>query len=138
MHNSQMQLLHDWLARKAGGRSYRLRVPVRVTETFRKYTGPRYIFGQVTLSAVPASEFGYSSQVDWPVGESAQLYEDSILEGILDVILAQRATTVLGIAVTLEEVAWDQVESCAYGYRMAAQQAMHQILGAGGSESESK
>jgi len=86
-----MQLLHDWLDRKIRARRRRLRVPARAMEVFRRHTGPRCLFGQVTLSAVPANEFSYSSRVAWPAGEQVQLYEDCVLEGILDVIIVQRS-----------------------------------------------
>lgn len=129
-----MQQLYDWLDRKIRARRFRLRAPTRATETFRRCTGPRFLFGQVTLSAVPANEFSYSSRATWPVGEQVRLYEDCVLEGILDVIIVQGHEPVLGVAVTLEEIAWHEVESCALAYRMAAQQAMQQILGAGGFE----
>jgi hypothetical protein len=92
------------------------------------------LFGQVTLSAVPADEFSYSSRVAWLAGELVQLYKDCVLEGILDVIIVQRTEPVLGIAVTLEEIAWHEVDSCAFAYRMAAQQAMQQIFRAGSCE----
>src|SRR4051794_4666318 len=101
-----MKQLHDWLERKIRARRFRLRVPSRATETFRRHTGPRCLFGQVTLSAVPAVEFSYSSRVSWPAREQVQLYEDCVLEGILDVVIVQRNEPVLGIAVTLEEIAW--------------------------------
>ena len=77
-----MKQLHDWLERKIRARRFRLRVPARATEIFRRHTGPRYLFGQVTLSAVLANEFGYLSRVTWPAGEQIQLYEDCVLEGI--------------------------------------------------------
>ncbi|HXT10655.1 MAG TPA: hypothetical protein VN873_03765 [Candidatus Angelobacter sp.] len=126
--------LHDWLDCKIRSHRYRLRVPARAAETFRRHTGPRYVFGQVTLSAVPAEGLGYSSRVTWPAGEQVQLYEDCVLEGILDAIILQPIEPVLGIAVTLEEIAWHEVDSCAGAYHMAAQQAMQQILSAGGRE----
>ena len=129
-----MQQLYDWLDRKIRGRRFRLREPAHATETFQRITGPRCLFGQVTLSAVPANEFSYSSRVSWPAGEQVQLYEDSVLEGILDVIIVQRPEPVLGISVTLEQIKWHEVDSCALAYRMAAQQAIQQILSAGGFE----
>jgi hypothetical protein len=129
-----MKQLHDWFDRKISARRRRLRVPASATDTFRRNVGPRSLFGQVTLSAVPASEFSYSSRVTWPAGEQVQIYEDCVLDGILDVLLVQQAEPVLGIAVTLEEIAWHEIESCAFGYRMAAQQTMKLVLGAGGCE----
>ena len=78
-----MNQLHDWLDRKIKARRRRLRVSASATDTFRRHVGPRNLFGQVTLSAVPASEFSYVSRVTWPVGEQVQLYEDCVLDGIL-------------------------------------------------------
>jgi translation elongation factor EF-G len=62
------------------------------------------------------------------------MYEDCVLEGILDVLIVQRSEPVLGVQVTLEKITWHEVDSCALAYRMAAQQAMQQVLGAGGFE----
>ena len=129
-----MKQLQDWLDRKIGARRRRLRVPASATDSFHRHTGPRTLFGQVTLSAIPATEFSYSSRVTWPAGEQVQLYEDCVLDGILEVLIVQQAEPVLGVAVPLEEIAWHEVDSCALAYRMAAQQTMKLVLGAGGNE----
>jgi hypothetical protein len=129
-----MNQLHDWLERKIKARRRRLRMPASATDTFCRPVGPRGLFGQVTLSAIPASEFSYTSRVTWPVDEQVQLYEDCVLDGILDALIAQQPDPVLGIAVTLEKIAWHEIDSCALAYRMAAQQTMKLVLGAGGCE----
>lgn len=56
------------------------------------------------------------------------------MDGILEVLIVQQAEPVLGVAVPLEEIAWHEVDSCALAYRMAAQQTMKLVLGAGGNE----
>jgi hypothetical protein len=86
------------------------------------------LFGQLTLSAVPATEFTYTSRVTWPVGEHVQLYEDCVLDGILDILMVQHEPPVLGMAITLEEISWHEVDSCALAYGMAARQAIERIL----------
>jgi hypothetical protein len=129
-----MKQLNEWFERKLRARRYRLRTNARAMETWSRCTGPRNLFGQVTLSATPADEFSYFSRVSWPDKEQFQMYEDCVLDGILNAILIQRTDPVLGVAVTLEEIAWNEIESCALAYGMAAQQAMNKVLSAGGSE----
>jgi hypothetical protein len=123
-----MQQLHDWLERKLRAPQRRLREPMKATEEFRRHTGPRCLFGKVTLSATPAAEFSYMSRVRWPAGEQAQLFEDCVLDGILDVLVIEQTYPVLGVAVALEKMDWHEVDSCALGYGMAARQAMRRII----------
>ena len=123
-----MQHLYNWLERKIRGERRRLLQPARAVSEFRRHTGGRTVFGHVTLSATPATEFSYTSRVTWPAGERVQLYEDCVLDGILDVIIVQHTFPVLGLAVTLEEISWHEIDSCALGYGMAARQAIERIL----------
>ena len=95
---SDMQQLHDWLERKLRAPLRRLREPMKATEEFRPHTGPRYLFGKVTLSATPAAVFGYTSHVRWPTAEQTQLFEDCVLDGILDVLVIEQTYAVLGVA----------------------------------------
>ncbi len=123
-----MQHLYDWVDRKIRARRRRLRGSSRATGEFRRHTGGRTLFGQLTLSAIPATEFTYTSRVTWPVGEQVQLYEDCVLDGILDILMVQHEPPVLGMAITLEEISWHEVDSCALAYGMAARQAIERIL----------
>jgi len=122
-----MQHLYDWVDRKIRARRRRLRESARATGEFRRHTGGRTLFGKLTLSAVPAMEFTYTSRVTWPVGEHVQLYEDCVLDGILDILMVQHEP-ILGLVVTLEEISWHEVDSCALAYGMAARQAIERIL----------
>ncbi len=61
-----MKQIHDWLEHKLSGNYTYLKETVTVTHTYHKHTGPRYIYGQVTLVAEPAEEFSFTSQVTWP------------------------------------------------------------------------
>jgi len=123
-----MQQLYDWLDRKLRTRRRRLCELARATGEFRRHVGGRILFGQVTLSAVPAHEFLYASRVTWPICEHVQLYEDCVLDGILDVLMVQHTYPVLAVAVTLEEIVWHEVDFCALAYGMAARQAIEHIL----------
>lgn len=127
--------LYDWLERKLRAPQRRLREPAQVTEEFRRHTGPRILFGQLTLSAMPAAEFSYTSRISWPAPEQAQIFEDCVLEGILDVLVIDQPNPVFGVAITLERIAWHEVDSCALAYRMAAQQAMRRIIAPEGWDS---
>src|SRR5690242_1218971 len=98
-------LLHGWLERtiqrvEETSLFAQLREATQVTERFYRNTGPKGVFGQVTLSAVPAAEFSYISRVIWPDSRT-QLYEDYVMDGILDVLLTEWMQPILGVAVTL-------------------------------------
>lgn len=124
---SVMQYLYDWVNRKIQARRRRLREAARASGEFRRHTGGRTVFGQLTLSAVPAAEFSYVSRVIWPSGEQAQIYEDCVVDGILDILMVNYEP-VLGMTVTLEEFQWEDIASCPLAYGMAAREAMEKIL----------
>ena len=117
------------IERKLRAPQRRLREAARATGEFCRHTGPRHLFGQLTLSAIPATEFSYTSRVTWPPGEHLQLYEDCVLDGILDVLVIERTYPVFGVAVTLEQMGWHEVDSSALAYGMAARQAVRRIIG---------
>ena len=119
-------ILYGWLERKLQAARL-LREAARATGRFSRQMGGQGVFGQVTLSAVPAAEFSYTSRVIWP-DEQTQIYEDCVLDGILDVLLNEWMHPILGVAVTLEEISWHVVDSDAVGCRMAAREAMLRII----------
>ena len=120
--------LQSWFARKASGMPYRIKRSATVIERVHKSVGPRSIYGEVTLSAAPATDFSYMSAVRWPTGEQVSLYEDCVLDGILDTLFTHRHNPILGLSVTLDSIGWHDIDSCAIGYYQAARQAMLRIL----------
>jgi hypothetical protein len=129
-----MQAVYSWLERKLRAPRYRLREPFRASETYHGRIGLEEVFGQVTLSAKPARQFSFSSKVTWPVGEQYQAYEQSVLDGVLDVLLLEQTYPVVGVSVTLEEVVWNDLDSSALAYGLAARLAMRHILTPNGEE----
>jgi hypothetical protein len=88
------------------------------------------MYGKVVLSAKPAASFSFRSVASWP-NES---YENAVLRGILDILLAADFNSVLGVEFVLEEIDWHEVDSCEFGYYQAARMATEGILKNGGIE----
>ncbi|MCP4538679.1 MAG: hypothetical protein GY832_16210 [Chloroflexi bacterium] len=120
-----MKYLEQWFSRKTA-RSYAyLSEPATVKYTHHVHTGPRYIYGEVTLSASPAESFSFVSPVDWP--ENCN-YNDYVLDGILDVLMMVDFMPLLGVAFELETIGWHNVDSVPVGYYFAAKEATRRIL----------
>ena len=88
---------------------------VEIALRFSRYVGPRFIAGSVVLHFSTASSFSFTSEVQWP----ADNYEMAVREGVEDV-LRRRLTGADSVAVVLKSIEWDDVASCALGFRQAA------------------
>ena len=117
-------LLQQWLQRKLTGKLMYLSTPVTVSHTYHVTTGPRYIFGKVTLAASPAETFAFSSEVSWPDRQN----DDLVLDGILDVLLSQRHEPILGATFVLTAIGWHDVDSVPIGYYFASREATKRMI----------
>lgn len=122
-------LFYSWLERKLDRHFLVLGTPRTITEKYNRHTGPRFIYGELTLSAIPAPTFGFSSKVTWPSDEDN--YDVCVLEGIIDTLLCAGAPYILGATFVLEQIKWHEVDSCGNGYYHAARQATEKIIGKG-------
>ncbi len=114
-----------WIARKFSRYPMRLREMASATSCFQLHTGPRCIFGEVTISAIPFKAFSFASCVVWPAGGN---YEECVLDGILDVLVSADFHPVWGVKFTLEKIGWHPVDSVPMGYYFAARDATRKIL----------
>ncbi len=119
--------LQKWFQWKSTRRFWYLKKPASATETFHVHTGPRFIFGQVTLVATPAEAFLFKSDVTWP--ERPDLHDDLVLYGILDILLSAAHEPILGVAVVLTAFGWHEIDSVPLGYYFAAKEATRTLIG---------
>ena len=119
-----MDELQQWIERKRARRYAYLAQPITLTHIYRFHTGPRYIYGALTLAAQPADTFVFRSLVRWP----DDTYDSSVLDGVLDVLVAFDMHPLLGATFVLQAIEWHDVESAAVGYYRAAKEATRQIL----------
>ena len=121
-----MKELEYWLDWKMS-RTFSLKTPVTATGEY-KLVGCYTPFGRVVLSAKPASSFSFRSVATWP----SESYENEVLRGILDILLASDYNPVMGVEFVLEAIEWHEVDSCGQGYYQAARKATEEILKEGG------
>ena len=128
--NQHSPELQRWMARKFSRRQMHLRELASVTSTFRGHNGSRPVFGEVMLSAAPSKTFSFASCVTWPAGGN---YEECVLDGILDVLVASDFHPICGVRFTLENIGWNE-DSVPMGYYFAAREAARKILRLDGDE----
>jgi len=122
-----MQIIDDWLRRKLGDFCM-LRHPATVTHEWKRITG-RLLCAGVTLSATPANDFSFVSHVQWPVTASGR-YEQCVVDGILDALLAPRGhrSAALGVTVILEQIVWHEEGAVPLAFYMAAREATQKLV----------
>ncbi|MBC7933479.1 MAG: hypothetical protein H7Z38_23200 [Rubrivivax sp.] len=123
-----MKELEYWLEWKTS-RKFSLKEPVTVTGEYKR-AACHGMYGKVVLSAKPAASFSFRPVAIWP----SESYENAVLRGILDILLASDFNSVLGAEFVLEEIDWHEVDSCEFGYYQAARTATEEIIKNGGIE----
>ena len=122
-----LSVFDAWLARKLNRRRGTLRAAKTVEEKFSRIYGPKADFAWVMMTGEPSGEFGFRSLAAWP--EDPAEYEDDVLDGILDELLASGAgMTVLNARFTLEEIKWHPVDGNRHAFYRAARAATQAIL----------
>jgi hypothetical protein len=119
--------LQKWFEWKSTQGFYYLDKPATATETYHVHTGPRIIFGQVTLVATPAEAFSFRSEVTWP--DRPDLHNDFVLYGVLDRLLCSTYRPILGVAVILTAFGWHEIDSVPIGYYYAARGTTRTLIG---------
>jgi hypothetical protein len=93
-------------------------------EEFKRVTGPRTIYGSVSITVEPNSKFEFISSADWPV----ENYEEAVLEAILDVFLTESFEPLLGIKVILNSIQWHNIDSSYLGYYLASKKVAEKVM----------
>jgi hypothetical protein len=122
--NQNSPEVQRWLARKFSRRQMHLRETISVTSSYRGHNGVRPVFGEVTLSAAPCKTFAFASCVTWPVNG---IYEECVLDGIMDVLVSADFHPICGVRFTLENIGWDK-DSVPVGYYFAARDAARKTV----------
>lgn len=88
---------------------------VEIAFRFSRHVGPRFIAGSVVLHFSSAASFSFTSEVQWPEDN----YDTAVREGVEDVLRRRLAGTD-SATVVLKSIEWDEVASCADGFKRAA------------------
>src|SRR5688572_32787 len=115
-----------WIHEKVSRRVWCLRAPVIVSRDHKRPLGARGQFAGVVLAARPAKRFDFVSRVVWPDRDN---YESAVREAALDVLLCSGSYNATGVALSLEEIRWHDIDSCAVAFYHAARSAVSEIAG---------
>lgn len=81
-----MKAIDRWIERKLHEQHPSIKEAVTIAEEYKKVTGGRSLYAQITLSAIPSPSFSFQSKAHWP----RESYDEDVIIGILDVLLATR------------------------------------------------
>ncbi len=98
--------------------------------THKRPLGPRGEFASITLRIEPAESFAFESTVAWPENEIALNYNESVLDGVIDELLARDVGPyVTRLRVTALSIEWHPIDSCQRAFYFAARGAIRRGLG---------
>jgi hypothetical protein len=116
----------DWFARKMARTTCAIREPRTVEEKFHRFLSARDDFAQILLRGEPSDTFEFRSKAEWPM--QPELYNASVLDGILDELLATGlGNVVTNIRFVLTEIGWHDVYSSPNAFYQAARAATRKI-----------
>lgn len=122
-----MSELYDaWLSRKLQQTPTRLHRSWIVSKTWKKHTGGRILYGEVTLTAAPSLEFSYHSIVSWPTDYPH--FQHCVIDGILDAIFIDLVLSPSCVEFKLENIGWHDDDSVPRAYYQAARGAVGEIF----------
>jgi hypothetical protein len=125
-----MTAFEDWFRRKTTARTVGIREAREVAFTHKRALGPRGEFGGITLRVEPAESFLFESKAVWPESEVAAAYVESVLDGVIDELLARDVEPyVTKLRVTVLSVEWHAIDSCQRAFYFAARGAIRRGLG---------
>lgn len=117
-----------WLERKLVQTPIVLPRARTVTRQWRKCTGGRIMFGELTLTAKPSESFAYTERIAWPT--DYPLFNHCVLDGILDGVLIDLRRSPACVAFTLDAIQWHDEDSVPHAYYCAAREAVGHIFAA--------
>lgn len=92
---------------------------VLVAFEYSRHVGPKYIHGGVRLCFDSSQPYSFESRVQWPEGAN---YE-ALVRATVESVLNERCGSLDRCRVVLEDIVWDEVNSCALGFQKAARTA---------------
>ena len=119
-----------WFARKLERRRLSIREAREVAYVHKRALGGRGEYASITMQIEPADDFGFDSVANWPETESAEKYVQSVLDGVLDELLAQDVGfAVTRLRVLVLAVEWHPIDSSQRAFYFAARGAVRRALG---------
>ena len=91
---------------------------VVVTFEFSRHMGPKYEQGGVRLRFDSLRPYSFESRAQWPTDNY-----DAQVRAAVERVLLERCGTLHMCQVVLEDIVWDEVDSCAIGFEKAARAA---------------
>ena len=92
---------------------------VLVTFEYSRHVGPKYVHGGVRLRFDSSQPYSFESRAQWPEGENYEAWVRAAVESVL----SERCGSLDRCRVVLEDIVWDEVNSCALGFEQAARVA---------------
>jgi hypothetical protein len=81
--------------------------------------GPRFEHGGVRLLFDALQRYSFESRAQWPTGDNY----DAQIRAAVESVLLERCGALDRCRVVLEDIIWDEVNSCAIGFERAARAA---------------
>jgi hypothetical protein len=124
-----MTAFEAWFRRKLERRRLTVREAREVRHVYKRPLGPRSCYAGIRLRVEPADEFSFTSHAAWPEGEEGEAYERSLLDGVLDELLARDVgPVVIRIKVTVLAIEFHPVDSSRHAFYEAARGAIRDAL----------
>jgi hypothetical protein len=93
----------------------------QISLRYYKHIGPKYLHGDVTLQFDSLQPYSFSSEAKWP---NAGNYDEQIRQAVEEALL-EHQRYLNRMRVVLKKIEWDEIESCALGFQLAAKAAVH-------------
>jgi hypothetical protein len=93
---------------------------VKVTMCFSRHIGPTHVHGGLTLQFDSGRPYAFVSKVQWPGSDN---YESAVREAVEEKLQSLQGSLDATLVV-LTGIEWDEVASCALGFRKAAAAAV--------------
>ena len=123
------KILEDWYRRKLNDENNKLVKTHTITEVYLKQSCVSQ-YGKITLSVSPSNIFQFESKVDWSKKNGDDIFEISIIDGLIDEIMSSMSQKriLLGIKIVLEDVDVHPIGSSQLAFYMVARNAMRKVI----------
>ncbi len=121
-------ILAQWGSGLAGGQSMRLPCAV-VAEGLRdRHLGPRSEWARVRVSLKPALALSIQTASTVSIEAQEEGYADAVVLGVLDVLMVSQPYPIREVAISLEMLEVDPINSSRQAFRMAGRDAATKAL----------
>lgn len=122
--------LKNWAESLLNARSLAIKSSVTVVGERNQHLGPRWEFAKVTVTAEPAAVFEVINKV--PIGPELKAlgFPDCVIHGVLDILMTAGPAPLSAVRLTIEDAAWDAIDSSEMAFRQAGREAGRRITAA--------